>query len=124
MEDKWFTLQGEGYRIENLGRPAVFLLPSHKLQKEWKGGQTVEEWLRQFLLEQFGGFTSTLIPYFGFWHGGTNAVYDECRRYEVSFIGPERIPMLLTQLATIARHIEEDCIYFTAGQYACLIYPA
>lgn len=123
-EDKWANLQGEGYRLENLGRPAVFLLPSHKMQREWSSGVTVERRLHEFLLAEFGGFTSTLVPYFGFWHGGTMANYDECRRYEVSFVGQERIPVLLNLLASIARQIGEECVYFTAGQYACLVYPA
>lgn len=123
MTNPWAGLEGEGYRIENLGRPAVFLLPSHKLRTE-VDGMTVEERLHQFLTMHFGAFTTTTVPYFGFWRSSSQKlVYDECRQYEVSFVGKERIPELLTLLAWIAKVIEEDCLYVKAGQYSCLLYP-
>lgn len=122
-EDKWAGLRGEGFRLENLGRPAVFLLPSHKLRMDNGNGSTVGDVLHAFLTQHFGAYTCTTVPYFGFWHGKSGANYDECRLYEVSFVGPERIPLLLAELARIAKLIGEECIYFKAGQYACLVYP-
>ncbi|MDP3962947.1 MAG: hypothetical protein Q8Q39_00425 [bacterium] len=123
MENKWSGLDGEEYTIEDLGRPAIFLLPSHKLRSEISG-KSIEEDLHQFLSENFGAFTTTAVPYFGFWRGsGTRVVYDESRLYEVSFAGKDRIPLLLDKLARVARVIGEECIYFKAGQYACLVYP-
>ena len=124
MEDKWTKLRGKGYRLVNLGRPAVFLLPSHKLLNiNDADGRPIGEALHQFLMQEFGGYTSTLLPYFGVWKDAGQACYDECRRYEVAFNGIERIPILIKKLAEVALLIDEDCIYFQAGQYACLIYP-
>jgi hypothetical protein len=50
-------------------------------------------------------------------------VLDESRQYAVSFKGKDRIPLLLEELAHIATLAGEECIYFEAGQYACLVYP-
>ena len=87
-------------------------------------GATAEENLHQFLSKEFGAFTTTTVPYFGFWRSaGLRITYDECRLYEVSFVGKERMPLLLTKLAEIARIIGEECIYFKAGQYTCLVRP-
>lgn len=83
---------------------------------------SVEDVLHEFLIKEFGGYTSTIIPYFGVWRDEEETSYDECRRYEVSFVGQERIPILLAKLAEIAKIIEEECIYFQAGQYSCLVY--
>lgn len=123
-KNKWTSLEGDGYRLENLGRPAVFLLPSHKLQMNDGAGATIKDALRTFLINEFGAFTCTQLPYFGFWRGASNASYDECLMYEVSFVGKQRIPILAAKLAEIAKIIGEDCIYFKAGQYSCLVYPA
>lgn len=95
MENKWRGLEGNNYAIEDLGRPKVFYLPSHKL-KTIIGGKTVEDILHSFLIEHFGGFTTTLIPYFGIWRAnGQHLVYDECRMYEVSFLGKKGFPSFL-----------------------------
>lgn len=123
-KNPWSNLEGEGFKLENLGRPAVFLIPSHKLRKEIDG-QTVEELLQDFLLKEFGAFTSSLIPSFGVWsaQGRKKPVTDECRQYEVSFVGIDKIRPLLQKLADICRTIQEDCLYFKAGEDTCLIRP-
>lgn len=123
MENKWEGLEGENYRLEDLGRPAIFLLPIKKLQKR-VGNVTIEQVLHRFLIEQFGAYTSSTIPSFGVWKNTERAVIsDECRQYEVSFVGKERIPVLAKKLAEIAKLIKEECIYLKAGQYSCLVYP-
>ena len=92
--------------------------------KESHGGSTVEENLHQFLAKELGAFTTTTVPYFGFWRSANDrTAYDECRLYEVSFVGKERIPVLLEKLAEVALAVDEECIYFKAGQYACLVKP-
>ena len=124
MSNAWQSLQGDGYLLEDLGRPAVFLLPSYKLKKLTASGKSAEEDLHTFIKEHFGSFTTTLVPYFGFWKtDDLRLEYDECRLYEISFLGKNRIPALLKKLAEIATLIGEECIYFKAGQYACLVYP-
>ncbi len=123
MESKWTSLHGEGYTVEDLGRPAVFLIPAKKL-KQLIGNVTVEEDLHRFLIENFGAYTSSTIPSFGFWRDIKKAaISDECREYEVSFLGKDRIPLLLKKLATVAALIGEECIYVKAGQYAGLVHP-
>lgn len=123
-KNKWSAFASPDYEIQNLGRPAAFLLPTHKLKKCRLDGVSVEESLHHFLIGNFGAFTTTTVPYFGFWRdSGEDLVYDECRLYEVSFEGKGRLPLLLAKLAAIAAVIEEDCIYCKAGQYACLVRP-
>lgn len=119
----WTDFENDAFEIVDLGRPAVFLLPSHKL-RQLVGETSVEDGLHRFLSEHFGAFTTTSVPYFGFWkNDGQRLVYDECRMYEVSFAGKDRLPELMRKLADIAALINEDCIYFKAGQYTCLIKP-
>ena len=124
---KWSEVQDESYEIVDLGRPAVFLIPSHLLQRPIsmsEDAQTIEYYVEAYLMENFGAFTKTMIPEFGFWlSGGKKKCLDECRRYEVSFLGKERIRPLMRMLARVARIVNEDCVYFKAGQHACLIYP-
>ncbi|MBU1915983.1 hypothetical protein KKC47_02550 [Patescibacteria group bacterium] len=123
MENKWETFEVRGCHIENLGRPAIFLIPIHRLSQLTDDG-TIEQILHEYLMREFGAFTTTLIPSFGFWRNtDQKLVCDECRQYEVSFVGPERIPALIELLARICRIIGEDCLYFKAGQYACTIWP-
>ncbi len=123
MQGKWESVGGENYRIEDLGRPAVFLLPTRKLQQKL-GDTTVENHLHQFLVEHFSSYTSSLVPSFGFWKNAQQSiVFDECREYEVSVVGKERIPVLLKKLGEIATIIQEDCLYVKAGQYSGLLYP-
>jgi len=129
-KNKWAGLdQGRCYRIENLGRPAVFYLPARKLDARLpleisSNSDTVAEALQQFLVSQFGGYNWSIRGQFGVWRDGRELIhYDECAIYEVSFVGKERIPQLATFLAVIAGLIDEKCIYFKAGQYSGLIWP-
>ena len=123
MANPWEGLDGPRYELIDLGRPATFFLPSHKLQRKM-GKETIEEHLRSFLHRNFQAFTTTTVPYFGFWRdNGGKIHYDECRLYEVSFKGKERIPALCETLAEVARVIGEESIYLRAGQYTCLVKP-
>ena len=88
------------------------------------GEITVEEDLHRFLVKHFAAYTSALIPSFGIWKNSDEVtIRDECRQYEVSFVGKERIPILLAKIAAVAKFIQENCIYVKAGQYSCLVYP-
>ncbi len=124
-KSKWAGLdKGPGYRIEDLGRAAVFCLPSDKLDLNL-GGRTVEEALTEFLTMEYGGFSRSFRDQFGVWRDGEEVVhYDRCTVFEVSFVGKERIPRLASVLSVVARGIGEACIYFKAGQYSGLIWPA
>ncbi|OGZ93913.1 MAG: hypothetical protein A3A28_05415 [Candidatus Sungbacteria bacterium RIFCSPLOWO2_01_FULL_47_32] len=123
-QNKWGNLKsGRNYVLKDLGRPAVFFIPSYKL-KGRVDSRAIQDGLHSFLVRNFGAFTSTLVPYFGHWkNDGAELIYDESCMYEVSFLGKERIPPLLEKLAEVAESIGEDCIYFKAGQYSCSVWP-
>ncbi len=123
-QNKWHVFaQGVNYHLQDLGRPARFLIPSGKLAFPYED-TTVEKYLRQFLARNFDAFTTTLIPNFGIWRNDRGKLLDdECREFRVSFLGKERLPLLLEELGKIASAINEACIYVEAGQYAGLVYP-
>lgn len=124
MNNPWSELEGPGYQLENLGRPAIFLIPSHKLRLK-VGDTTIEKRIENFLLDEFGAYTTSMIPSFGLWRADNREVVgDESRQYEVAFAGRERIKVLLQELASIAREIGEDCFYFKAGEDVCLVRPS
>ena len=123
MENPWQEFAGPGYELEDLGRPAVFLIPKKKLETPYEGG-TVKDRIDAFLIVDFDAFTVMPLPYLGCWRNGQqHLVHDECIRYEVSFAGKERIGALVAFLAKIALAIDEDCLYFKAGEDTCLIRP-
>jgi len=118
----WKKLVGKGYTIFDLGRPAVFLIPAKKLNKKLKNGESVKKHLHRFLIKHFGPYTTSTIPSFGFYKNNKGAIIsDECIEYEISFAGKKKIPVLIKKLAGLTRTIGEECIYFKAGQYSCLI---
>ena len=124
MENKWSGIRVKGCRIRNLGRPAVFLIPWRELRCRMDDGRTVEEALHEYLDNEFGAYTTSLIPQFGLWRNADRKVeIDKCCQYEVAFCGKERIAPLIKFLTNICRAIGEDCLYFKAGQYACTIEP-
>lgn len=123
MENPWEGLEQPGYRIENLGRTAVFLIPSTKLKMPYRD-TTIENDLHEFLMKEFGAFRNPPVPDSGFWRNvDARIVYDECRVYIVAFLGKERIPILFSKLVEIARYIGEACLYVEAGQYSGLLRP-
>ena len=123
MKNPWSDFEGDGYELENLGRPAMFLIPTYKLRLK-SGNTTIEKRLEDFLLDKFGAYTASMVPSFGLWRAGNHEVIgDESRQYEVAFLGHEGIKTLVSELAAIAREIGEDCFYFKAGEDVCLIKP-
>lgn len=125
MSDKnpWEHLAGEGYRLTNLGRPAVFFIPTAKLEIAIDG-KTIREHLDTFLIMHFRAFTRAATPSVGLWvNGQSTVVTDMNTLYEVSFLGREHIAPLIAELARLCRLMDEDCLYFKAGEDACLIAP-
>lgn len=111
------------FRIDSLGRMAVFLLPSLKLKRK-KQGRNVEEIVHQFLLEHFDGYTASAGNIFGFWRDpkSRREFYGEHKEYKVSFRGRDRVAMLQEFLSRLARELDEDCIYLEYGEDAWLVY--
>lgn len=114
----------QSYRVQPLGRPAFFLMPSLKLKLPMTPeGLSVETYLHRVLVEEFGGYTAASSTVYGFWvrHDG-DVAYGEHRAYRVAFAGKERIPALTRVLAEVAQRIGEQCIYLETGEEASLVY--
>lgn len=123
--NKWaqFETEASPYTLKDLGREAFFLIPAHKLEMRI-GDHTVRDVLHEFIFQEFGDFTTSMVAQYGVWRNGKGEpTYDACVQYWIAFVGPERIPTLLAKLAELCTMIVEECLYFRAGQYACLVYP-
>jgi hypothetical protein len=113
----------QSFRVESLGRMAVFLLPSLKL-KQKKRGKPHDEIVHHFLMKHFAGYTASAGNIFGFWRDNQTRreFYGEHKEYKVSFRGGDRVDMLKRFLSQLAGELEEDCIYMEYGENAWLIY--
>lgn len=122
-DNKWSEFESPDYRLQDLGRPAVFIIPVRALAQQIDG-ETLADDLNRFLADNFGAYTVMTTPNFGIWRGpGGSLVSDESRIYEVSFKGKENIPLLIKKLVRIAELTGEECIHLKAGQYSCLASP-
>ncbi len=102
-----------GYREEYLGKPAIFSIPSSKLER-------VEFLIDLFLIENYGHAWSQTPNVKGYWMGKPDGDYT---KFEISFVGKEKIPNLKQFLAVIAEKIGEECIYLLTGDDSWYIYP-
>jgi hypothetical protein len=110
-------------RIDPLGRPANFLMPSLKLKQKDDTGHTVEDRLESYLLEEFGGYTASAGSIYGKWRGPDGEeYYGEHIRFTVAFRGAERIQRLLAFLAGLAAEIDEQTLYVETGEDAWLVH--
>lgn len=105
--------QKDGYHEEYLGKPAIFLISTPKLEM-------VETEIRNFLLENYGHAWSRMQNIKGYWLGKPDGDYT---KFEVSFVGKEKIPKLKRFLAKISYKIGEECIYLLTGSDSWRIYP-
>ena len=115
--------QKPSFRVEALGRIAVFLLPSLKL-KQKKRGKPHDEIVHHFLMKHFAGYTASAGNIFGFWRDDQTGreYYGEHKEYKVSFRGRDRVEMLQDFLSELAGELHEDCIYLEYGEDAWLVY--
>lgn len=117
-EDPWAGFGGSDYTLRNLGRPAVFFIPVRNFTREARSE------LEKLLAETFGAFSFDDVPNHGMWRNANGTlVEDRSVKYTVSFVGKERIPLLIRILVNLARLLREDSIYLEAGQYACEVVP-
>ena len=87
-------------------------------------GQSVENRLHGFLMDNFGGYTAQAGNIFGYWREGDGRdSYGEHREFSVASLEASKIPMLKEFLAGMAKDLQEECIYFRTGETASLIYP-
>lgn len=111
------------FRLEPLGRMAVFLLPSLKL-KQKKLGKSYEEVVHHFLMKNFAGYTASAGNIFGFWRDEQTRreYYGEHKEYKVSFRGRDRVAMLQRFISRLAGELSEDSIYLEYGEDAWLVF--
>ena len=117
----------DGFEIEDLGRRALFLIPSIKVynSKYSKTRQSIAKTVHTFLTEVFGGYTCASGNIYGYFQSA-HLEYDELREFRVAFKEDEKrtkVPRLLRFLATICEDIDEECIYVECGEDALVVYP-
>lgn len=106
-------IERDGYAEEYLGKPAIFSIPSTKLQQ-------VEQEISKFLEKNYGHAWSQTPNVKGFWMGKPDGDYT---KFEISFVGKEKIPKLKRFLAKIGEKIGERCIYLLTGADSWYVYP-
>ena len=114
-------------RIENLGKRAMFLIPSVKVygRKHSRKRRSVARVIHNFLMKTFKGYTCASGNIFGFFESSA-IEYDELREFRVAFLEDEKktkVPKLQRFLARLCRDIGEECIYLECGEDAMLVYP-
>ncbi|MFA5184906.1 MAG: hypothetical protein WC551_00255 [Patescibacteria group bacterium] len=124
MSDPWKDVRGLALKIVDLGRTVVFFLPQLKLMESMVGEKTVEQHLKEFLLEEYGAFSVNHQPALRLMYNqGQSLVVENCERYEVMITGKKSIAQLVSKLACLAVIMDEPSIYFKVGEDACLIKP-
>jgi hypothetical protein len=111
------------YFEKSLGRNVRFLLPSLKLKQPGKHGNSLEDDVHRYLVDEFGGYTATSANLFGFWkddNGGQS--YGEHREFTVALVDDEGLPKLKEFLSRVAGEMEEECLYVEVAGQASLLY--
>jgi hypothetical protein len=111
------------YRERNLGTAVAFLLPSLKLKEPRPDGTPAEKRLHDYLMDHFGGYTAQAGNIFGYWREGDRDSYGEHREFTVAVQDAAQISDLKAFLAQMAAELDEECVYFRAGESTALIYP-
>jgi hypothetical protein len=111
------------YHETPLGKNVRFLLPSLKLRQPSSNGETIEQCVHLFLMENFGGYTATSANLFGYWKeedGGHT--YGEHREFVVALPDDKGLPELKTFLGQTAQTLGEKCLYVEVAGVAVLLY--
>ena len=121
----WAQFKSKSFNIIDLGKAAVFYIPVKKLRG--KKGIRIRQDLYLFLVAQFGANSVAVTPTelrLGQWRNDSGlTIIDKCVDFEISFAGKEKILPLMERLTKLAQEINEECIYFKAGEDSCLIVP-
>jgi hypothetical protein len=106
-----------------LGKNVRFLLPSLKLKQPSTNGDTIEQCVHVFLMENFGGYTATSANLFGYWkeEDGQQS-YGEHREFVVALPDDKGLPELKHFLGETARTLGEKCLYVEVAGVAVLLY--
>ncbi len=111
---------------ESLGPVAAILLPIEKLKRPSPRGIPFEREVHAFLSANSSGYTVASGNIAGHWRDRTGADhYGEHREYKVAASSSgSNFRSLEEFLATLARDMDESCIYVEWGGDALLIYAA
>lgn len=113
-------------KVESLGRPAHFFLPSQKWDDNTITfrGKTVKVLVHEFLIANYNGYT-VRGPYEGTWRPNKNVNYyrEPVMEVKCSFRGKDRIPKLQKFLAGMCKLMNEECLYMETGEDSWLVYP-
>lgn len=100
-----------------------FLLPSLKLKEPCENGETVEQSVHAYLLENFGGYTATSANLFGYWREEPGKYsYGEHREFTVALPDDQGLPELKDFLGRTAVSMGENCLYVEVAGTAILLY--
>ncbi len=106
-------------RVESLGRPAVFFVPTIKIE-----GTDTEKELEAHLVMHYGGYTKASGVFHGcWWNVDLTIISDMHVQYTVAFWGKEKVQPFLDYLGELATKLGEDCIYVETGEDAWLVFP-
>jgi hypothetical protein len=111
------------YHETPLGKNVRFLLPSLKLKIPTENGDTIEQCVHYYLMENFGGYTATSANLFGYWKEETGSLsYGEHREFVVALPNDKGLPELKEFLGQTARTLDEKCLYVEVAGVAVLLY--
>jgi hypothetical protein len=111
------------YHEAPLGKNVRFLLPSLKLKQPTASGETIEQCVHLYLMENFGGYTATSANLFGYWkEEDGDYTYGEHREFVVALQNDRGLPELKEFLGETARVLGEKCLYVEVAGTAVLLY--
>jgi hypothetical protein len=101
-----------------IGRMAIFYLPASKVS------DSLRLRVERFLIGNFKGYTCQRVNIEGAWaSSGGSVSLDSNIRFEASFAGKDRIPMLVDFLSGLCHEMREDALYLTMGEDSYLVTP-
>ncbi len=113
------------YREKDLGKTVRFLLPSLKLKERCTSGETIEQSVHEFLVENFNGYTATSATVFGYWKDNQGSrSYGEHREFTVALPPSDGLGELKDFLGRTALLMRESCLYFEVAGEAVLLYSS
>jgi len=108
--------------VISLGRMAIFFLPIKKLRQVC-GEQTHESAIDKELIARYEGLSKITGHVEGCYRMKSEIVDDDHVRYEVSFLGKNKVIEFVEFLKEVCRRLGEESIYLTMGEKSYLVQP-
>ncbi len=102
------------------GEPAVFFIPAMKINDP--KNKSLAEGMHDFLITEFGGYTSERGNILGYWREKASTDYTEHVKYIVAFKSKAKLRLLEKFIAELAKKLDEKAIYMETGNSSWLIY--